>query len=219
MLGVSSSAGKRLVLVEMNMGGDAQFMAAAVDKAQFAAELVEVDGAPPFVAEEIPSETVLDSVLHPLEDAGREELLRVRIGYVGVLVAVELAVDGAIAELVAHRCEGQLEAGVEAFVETEVAAVAILIVRAFESLHAAEDRQFLPLWNSDADRAARFLVARADPIDVAVAITAFVRAAAAGLTQPSPQPQPQPGSQPQPPSPHVVPHSEQPPGQEQPPGA
>ena len=125
-----------------------------------------------------------------------DELLRVRIGDVGVLVAVELAVDALIADLVAHRRERHFEAGVEAFVEAEVAAVAVLIVRAFEALHAAEEHQFLPLGHADADRRARLAdrlgrtCSRSQP--------SFGQPQPGSHAQPisPPQPQPQPGSQP-----------------------
>ena len=55
----------------MNGSGEADFVAAVVDEAQLAAELVEVDGVPPFVAEHVPGDAALDAVLHPLEDAER----------------------------------------------------------------------------------------------------------------------------------------------------
>ena len=151
-------------------------MAAAVDQTQLAAELMEIDRFPPLVAEHVPRDAELDAVLGPLEDAECHELLRVRIGDIRVLVAVELAVDGSVADLVAGVGERHLEAGVETFVEAEVAAVARLIVRALETLHAAEDGELLPLRQADANRVARLVVAVSQAKHV-VGIAAFTAAA------------------------------------------
>ena len=53
-------------------------MAAAIDEAELATELVEVDRAPTLVAEHVPGDAALEAVAGALEDAGRDEVLRVR---------------------------------------------------------------------------------------------------------------------------------------------
>ena len=68
--------------------------------------------------------------------------------------------DGLEAELVAGLGEWQLGADVEAFLEAEVAAVALLVERALEAVDAAEDHHFLELRNANAHRVARFIVVR-----------------------------------------------------------
>ncbi len=78
-------------------------------------------------------------------------MLRVRFVIVGVFIAVELALGGLIADLVAGVCVRNLEAGVESLVEAEVAAVAVFVVGAFEALHAAEDLELLPLGHTDSN--------------------------------------------------------------------
>ena len=68
----------------MHGRGEAELVAAVLDHAQLAAQLVEIDGAPAFVAQHVPHDAELDAVLRALENADREELLRVRIGDVRV---------------------------------------------------------------------------------------------------------------------------------------
>ena len=68
----------------------------------------------------------MEAVARAAEHAGREEVLRERIGDARVGVAAELALGGLVAELVADLGERQLGADVEAFLEAEVAAVAIV---------------------------------------------------------------------------------------------
>ncbi len=98
---------------------------------------------------------------------------------VGILVAVELAFRRAVAELVADRAVRHFGTDVEAFIEAEVAAVALAIVRAFEALDAAKEDDFLPLGPADLHDVTRLIIAGADAEDVFFAVAAG--AAATGL--------------------------------------
>ena len=62
VLDVSSSAGKVLVLVQMDVCGQAPLVAAAIDEAELTAELMEVDRTPPLVAEHVPGDAELQAV-------------------------------------------------------------------------------------------------------------------------------------------------------------
>src|SRR5687768_9471040 len=98
-------------------------MTAAVDEGQLTAQLMKINRGEAFIAEHVPGDAALDTVFDAPKDACRDEVLRLRIRIARGLVAVELAVNGLIAELITHLRVRQFETGVDRFVETKVAAV------------------------------------------------------------------------------------------------
>jgi hypothetical protein len=110
-----------------------------------------------------------------VEQTGRDEVLIEAVVDAGIGVAVELALSGAVTELIAESAVRNLGTDIEAFVEAEVAAVAFAIVRTFEALDAAERDDFLPLGPADLNDMARLVIAGADAEDIflAVAIGTF----------------------------------------------
>src|SRR5450432_4178199 len=98
--------------------------------------------------------------------AGHEALCEGVIG-AGIGVAAQLALSAFVAKLITPVDERHLRADVDAFLEAEVAAVAvraareILIVRSFEAVDACQDHHFLESRHTDANRVARLVVAPA----------------------------------------------------------
>src|SRR5262249_49593703 len=110
----------------------------------------------------VPRKTALEPVTGAVKDARSEKGLGERVGSTGMRVATELTFGGGVAELIAEIGVRKFGADVDAFLEAEIAAVAILVERAFETVDTAEDHHFLELGHTDADLMARFIVARTD---------------------------------------------------------
>ena len=119
----------------------------------------------------------------------------------GALVAVELALLGLVADLVADVDKRQLRPDVKTFLEAEVAGVAIAVVRSFETVNAAEDHELLALGRANANRVAGLVVVRPDGAEIEVFVLPQVE------QQPTPSPHIGPQSQlgPQEPSQHSPP--------------
>ena len=138
----------------------------------------------------------IEAFLLAMEQASGDERLHELFVDAGVDVAVELVFRDAVAELVAKRTVRNFGADVETFVEAEVAAVAVAVVGAFETLHAAEDHDFLPLgpaelhmWHDSSSPGPM----QKTLLGVAVGAIAAGFAWAQGQSQPGSQPPPQHG--------------------------
>ena len=62
-----------VVVRKMDGHHGADFVAAAIDEAQFAAKLREIDAGVAFVEQQIPDDAALEAVARATEHAGREE--------------------------------------------------------------------------------------------------------------------------------------------------